>query len=532
MRQIFSQKTPLWPGLKDKKSPQRGGLTIFSAFLFFLFSSLGLSLIYLSQVYLKLSGYKKNVILLDYASENGIKAALQHLQDKLDHGPSPFILSQEEIPSLWSDVSNGGTRLPERYLGGELPLLVSGSWDKLKWDSTTGFSVVEAEERDGWFQATFKTDLFSRGSLAHFQPSGKIHFEGSLDFFAGRLPLPLIPLLIQKDLTEAEKTSYLSANDIVFSASPGDLMPAQTIISDAPILPTDVIDLAAKALNIKLFSLQSLSHRQLRQALGLEITDDPIPEGVYLVEDDLGLCGVYVQGDLDHLLLAVDGDHQVLDFSQQDDRWRLAYSPSRSETRFISPESASEYDLLPRGIVIVEGSILSLAGGIVDESGEVLLNPTQDVPCVLGGVSLTILSSNEVAISSHLLHQGVEWTKGLPYIKDSSSQLNILALGENISDGVPRAGRIIIDENAPEEPAIQASLSALKGEFRIEGTGKTVRLLGSLHAADYYSAGSSLRISPDSHLIEKLSLLEDAPRTSVPIVLVSSFKPLAWRVEH
>jgi hypothetical protein len=42
-------------------------MTLVSVFLFIAFSTLGLGMIYMSQVYLKMSAFKKNSLVLDYA---------------------------------------------------------------------------------------------------------------------------------------------------------------------------------------------------------------------------------------------------------------------------------------------------------------------------------------------------------------------------------------------------------------------------------------------------------------------------------
>ena len=73
MIQLCSQKIQRWLRYcRKNKKENRGTLTLISVFLFFVFTTLGLGMLYLTQVYLKISAYRKNTILLEYTSENGI----------------------------------------------------------------------------------------------------------------------------------------------------------------------------------------------------------------------------------------------------------------------------------------------------------------------------------------------------------------------------------------------------------------------------------------------------------------------------
>jgi hypothetical protein len=81
----------LWHSDADqKRETKKGAMTLVSVFLFFIFSTLGLSMLYFSQIYLKLSAYKRNSTVLDYASENGIKLGFNHLLNKLSQTTTPM----------------------------------------------------------------------------------------------------------------------------------------------------------------------------------------------------------------------------------------------------------------------------------------------------------------------------------------------------------------------------------------------------------------------------------------------------------
>ncbi len=85
------------PCIDQKRKTRKGAMTLVSVFLFFIFSTLGLSMLYFSQIYLKLSAYKKNSTLLAYASENGIKLGFDHLLNLLSQTMTPSLLSPTNL---------------------------------------------------------------------------------------------------------------------------------------------------------------------------------------------------------------------------------------------------------------------------------------------------------------------------------------------------------------------------------------------------------------------------------------------------
>lgn len=117
---------------------------------------------------------------------------------------------------------------------------------------------------------------------------------------------------------------------------------------------------------------------------------------------------------------------------------------------------------------------------------------------------------------------------GIPYIKESQSQVVIFTPGRDFQTGEDRAGGIVINAGAPAGLKVQASLTSGKGAFSIEGSGKTVELLGSLHATDYAGNGNALKIVSDDR-IGAGRFPADSPVTTTPQVSVYSLKVLSWQ---
>ena len=522
-------KQLLQPCIDQKRKTRKGAMTLVSVFLFFIFSTLGLSMLYFSQIYLKLSAYKKNSTLLDYASENGIKIGFDHLLNLLSQKMTPSLLSPHESVELREDTINKGSEIVEKLLESRLPFQNSQAWEHLRWESITNFYFEKIEEKEDYFHATYKTEISSKGKIENFNQARESSLEARLGIFAGNLPLPYIPCLVDKKLDQGQKNDFMEKNKIDFLPSEKNHISPQISFAEGDLIPKDANAQMQKALKIKFFHPQNLSNRRLRAILGLEETNEPVPDGVYLIKDDMGLGGIYVHGDLEEMVTAIEENFQVVSFLTEQGCWILKYSPQKSKTIFSTPEEVLYYDLIPLGIIIVNGKINSLGGGVMDPSGQAVLVTEEEIPSILKGVNLTIISSDEITLSSHLIHQGVKWIDKVPYVKDSNSQLIIFATGKDFLENTKREGKIIIDKDSPQEIKIQASLTAADKGFSIEGKGKTVHILGSLHASDYTSNENKLTFTFDERLLEESDLVQNAPKTAKPVLCLSFFKPMEWK---
>ena len=93
----------------------------------------------------------------------------------------------------------------------------------------------------------------------------------------------------------------------------------------------------------------------------------------------------------------------------------------------------------------------------------------------------------------------------------------------------PDEGEIIIGAGAPGELKIEANLTASQGGVTIEGSGRTVELLGSLHFSDYEGNGNSLRLHPDTRLAGDEDRIRNAPHTRNPILIYTGLRVTLWR---
>jgi len=530
MRPIFSLKTqPCLGSFPDKKTIEKGAITLISAFMVFIFTALGLTTLVLTQIHLKLTQYRKNSVLMDYASENGIKQGFDQVLSLLSQQTQPLPLSQEEFTDLNQDALKSGKQLIRLLLSVGTPIEIKDQWEHMSWTCQTSFLKTSYNNYTSYFTCEYEVQFSSQGKVYDYPPSRTKILFGSMKTFTGNIPLSALPLLKDRNANRISKNDFLEKNQIsVFPSSQNRVIPA-VYLSEKELIPDEASQQIKEAMNIKTFKPQDLSNKKLRQILGLEIKDEPVPDGVYLIKDDLGLGGLFIQGDIEEMILAVEHDFQIIQITQEEKIWILKFSPKKDETTFITPSSKDSYDLTPKGIVIINGGIESLGGGWMSASGDIQrLEGEEKAPSLLKSVNLTFISSKEIVITDHIIHEGVQWIDSVPYVKDSQSQLNIFAGGNSLTEKQNRTGGITIDNQFSKDLKIQASLTTSTGEFSIQGKNKTVNILGSVHSSRFSTHLNNLNLFQDNRSMAEESLFLNSPKTKAPVLYIADLKFSEW----
>jgi hypothetical protein len=514
------------PSLVPQNS-RPGSVTVTVLLLFVVFSALGLAMVHASGVHMKINGYRRLSVLLDCASENGLKRGLRDVSARLETDGILAPVADERVAALRLDADAAFGPLLENALGGVFPRTVSESFDGLVWESLAQCRLAGLEDRGGYFRVSAALLIEASGGLARSRARRRSVLEGSIGLLAGRLPLAAIPLYIAGPIAASDRAAFLEANGISFPRRSGEVVGAGLTSTAGGVIPDFPDEIVARALNLGVFRPGDLSPAALRQALGLEPSPEPVPEGVYLVRDDLGLGGVFVEGDLDEMVLAVRGDAQVVVFRAGEAEWRLEWSPVQGRTEFRTPEADFIYDLVPLPIILVNGVIASLGGGTVGPDGRLEISLDDSTPAVLDGVELAIVSADKVTISSHLVLEGVRWQEGIPYAKGTEAQLVIHAAGRDLVSGAAVEGGLAVAESAPAELKLQGSLTAASGGFRIEGEAKEIELLGSLHADAFDGNGSALALFRDDRAASGV-FPRSSPLTDSSYLALYALRVLAW----
>lgn len=502
-------------------------MTAASVLLSLVFAALALSMLYMSRIHLRISGAEKDIRILEFAAENGVKQGYEAFTQCLRSRPSPQPISQPEVETFYQDCLDSGSAMPAYFLDTSLPLRSGGGWEQMEWTSETGFEPEIPRDSGEYFQADFDFLVSSTGKFTPNSRPAHKSLEGGLSFYCGRLPLSILPFALDNESPPDNPSDYLEEKGVSLS-HPDKPGAAKPFFSEEPMIPDIPAKALEEALKTEIFHPQDLTPRRLRAILGLEESDDPVPEGVYLIQDDLGLGGVFVQGDVLEMILAITGDFQAIHFKLDAGEWLLKFNPAASETCFITPAEEFIYALVPRGIVIINGAVLSLGGGVETAAGEFELMPDEEMPCVLNSVRLTIISTDEVTLSSHLLQEGVEWRDGMPYVKDGKAQLNICAAGCGLGEGEGGAGRINISADAPQDMKIQASLTAAGEGIEIEGEDKSITLYGALHTTDISNPDSRLDILADDRFLLHPELLRESPQSQIPLLHAAGLYIKEW----
>jgi hypothetical protein len=507
---------------------ERGAVSLAVVLLFIIFSGLGLSMIFLSQVYLRIGAWRKASAVLDAAAENGVKTGFEDLAARLNEKPSLVPLEEERIEEVRSDPETGFPRLLEESLAIPLPLTREEAWEKMRWRSAATCSLRGFEDLGPYLKIRAGFVIEAEGGLDRQPARRTASLDTDLVLLAGWIPLSSFPLLIDKEADGGEARDFAAENGISLVAVPSGVVEPGPVLTGGGVIPEDATPMLGRALNIDILRPQDLPASRLRPLLGLEESAEPVPDGVYLIRNDLGLGGIFVQGDLDEMITAIEGDFQIVVFRMEAGEWTLRFSPALGRTEFTAPAAVESFDLVPLGMIIVNGRILSLAGGAVGPDGEIEAVTDRELPSVLGGIALTIVASDKVTLTSHLILQNVSWRDGIPMVKDPQSQVVIYSTGHDVLTGAGREGGIAVAAEAPAETRIQASLTASGGGFEILGGGKTVELLGGLQAVDYAGEGNALRVLPDPRRLAGV-VPGNGPLSAVPLLSVLSLQIMSWK---
>jgi hypothetical protein len=512
----------------DPRVAEPGSMTLLLVFVFFLISALGIGVIYLSDVHLKFSRHRRDATLLSIAAENGIKRAYGALAESVALGLGPRTCSEARYNELRLDSRNGGTRALAIALEKSFPLESRGDEGSMTWAAEVAFDAGAPQPGDGYFTAECLGHVRSEGRLAGKIPAKRSSLDISAWVMAGSIPLAAFTRLVAADLSPEDMRRIAEDPDITIVPSRKAVAFPKTGFAPEAAIPKDANPFLKKAFRIKIFSPEKLTRAEIRSALGLEMVNEPVPDGVYLIENDTGLGGLFIQGDVDEMVLAVEGDAQVISLRRGEETWALRFSPARGVTSFATPSGTRVIDRTPLGMILVNGRINSLGGGVIGAGGQAELTSDETIPSVLDGVSLTIVGADEIALSSHLVLEGVDWVDGLPYLKkDSKTQLMVYANGQDFTEAADKAGKISVRSDAPANLKIQAALTA-KNAFEVGGTGKTFILAGGLQTACVATHGNAIKIIPDDRRLVNGIDLSGSPVSGVPMVAVLAVRPLQW----
>jgi hypothetical protein len=499
-----------------------------TVFLFFLISSVGLGLLYLGRLYQKLGTNRILAFQMSVSAENGVKQAFGALAEVVRNRPGPSLMADERYAVVRDATAAGSSILAEEALDLESLSLIADGEGTQSWEARIEFELDFLEDSGGYLIAGFRGTALSEGRVEGYPPRRSASLDLGLEILAGGIPLIYFPLLLSGPSAPSDLGETLREKRVEVLAAGRRLVVPGPASAAATLIPDDPAPFLEKALKVKILTPDGLTKAQLRSALGLEMVNEPVPDGVYLIQNDSGLGGVFVQGEVEEMALAVESGCQNIQFKLEEGTWRLRFNPSLFVTEFKTPGGDFRFDRSPLPIVMVNGKILSLGGGIVAADGTVALSEDPSVPCLRDGVSLSIVCSDEVTLTAHLIGEGVRWKDGLPYLKDSQSQLVLYANGRDFVEGTPASGKIKIGAAAPRGLEIHASLTA-RGGFESLDAAADILIAGGLQSSALRLGSRALRIVPDERLYAAAGVTAVSPRAAIPVLAILSLEPREWR---
>jgi len=530
MKLKWPPRTSSWPsnfGLKKIFLGAQNGLVPL-ALCFFFFLLLGISTLLLTQIYLRIGGLRRNLDLSRLAAENGLKMGYLFLWEKVQTAPWPLPLSESEweAMSLAPQPEETAAWLFSRSFGLDFPLSLQSNWQNMTWSAQADFRPPNVESLSSYALAKTEIELRAKGKITAFPRASSARLSIDTALVAGYLPLPIFPLLIEKPIPPDEQDSFLRSKKIAIQPVDRAFLSAKPFFSSAEIISRDVNPFLQKAFKMRLFRPDNINPLILREVLGLERVAEPVPTGVYLIRDDLGLGGVFIQGDLDELLLATDESYQVVFFRQAEKTWELRFNPSLNQTIWQTPEKHLIYDGCPNGVILINGNINSCGGAEISRDGESLVS--SPAPSLIPGIKLALVTSGKINITSAITQPNLEIKPGIPYQRESQTQVVIFSNGKDLITDEEREAGLCFDIRNAEELVVEADLTILGRGIYLSGSGKRVVIKGSLQTNAIDNNEKEIKIIPHENVLSRLKMSDLWPLTCQPLTGIIFWRATQW----
>ncbi len=507
------------------KNHDSGSALVVCLLVMAIFTSLGLGWLISSQIFLQVEGSRKLNRLTLYAAENGLKTSLELINEHLQESWSGQEIDEETFQQL-----------RDRLLSGETPLTVSDLDEMIEEESYDDFSQMTwqvfasienagVEDFEQYLRSTCRLTVDSTGRVLGFAGQRSEEVVALLTFYTGHLPLDQLSAAIEEGGISEKNKEQMKLVSSEGASIGGDL----PLSLSKGTIPDDALPLISRGL--KLLKPDGLPNWLLRQALGLPSGPDPVPDGVYLIRNDLGPGGIFVEGDLDELLLGIQAEWQIVQFKQEEKIWQVKFSPATQKTTFISPDGPENFDWLLIPLVMINGRVDNLACGQPGSDGLLSTSAEEDTVSILTGCQLAIVSSSEINITTNLKAQGLDWKEGVPYLRQKDSPLIIWSTGKDFQTEELVDGGINIFSRENSPLTIAGNLVAGGEGLNVNNPEKgTVQIAGGLVATRLETGKNELRIftglqdqsghdQPDAfHILSNKALVH-----------LSEFKIVEWR---
>jgi hypothetical protein len=216
-----------------------------------------------------------------------------------------------------------------------------------------------------------------------------------------------------------------------------------------------------------------MNWRAIREKLGLDLSDEPIPEGPHLAIDNGTVQSVVIQGNVEQMVFSIDDRNrlQKIRIIQDLIPFEISYRPG--ENYFTCWDQARSGDVLFRERVLVNGDILSIR-----QEGDAAFLENSDIILFVSGKAV--------------IHSSLETKPDLqPLDLKTMKHTNLTVTagkGQVLKQGSARSD-IIVDVQSTGKTKIRVSL-VTEGKFTNKNPGAQLKITGSLYCKDLENNGT------------------------------------------
>lgn len=273
----------------------------------------------------------------------------------------------------------------------------------------------------------------------------------SVDLLKGRIPLDEIPLFVSGEAPE-NMEQFLETVKIKIPQR------------ERPVITKPEVEFRLKDYLLDCFKIKgtALGWPEIREKLRMEISDEPIQEGLYLIQEGETVEAVFIQGDVDRLRFSIDGDKQAMTIYFHNTPYGLKYIPGRCA--FEAWDSREESRRCFKEKIMVNGNIWNL-----EQEGAAAFTE---------GARIQVLAAGKIVIQSSLAPEP-------PLLKKITvTHIALIPAARNlVSQKEVEAGIVF---HAQEDIQIHATLISAGKTIN---QGRKVRIEGSLYSKGIENAG-------------------------------------------
>ncbi len=508
------------------KNHDSGSALVVCLLVMAIFTSLGLGWLTSSQIFLQVEGSRKLNRLTLLAAENGLKVSLELINEHLQQSCSGQEIDEDAFQRLRDRLLSDETLLA----GSDLDKIIEAkeSYDdfsQMTWQVSTSIENAGLEDFEQYLRSTCRLIIDATGRVQGFTGQRSEEVVALLTFYTGHLPLDRLSAAIEAGGLPEEGRDQIN----IIPSNPASIKNDQPLTLSQGTIPDNALPLISRGL--KILKPDALPDWLLRQALGLPPGNEPVPDGVYLIRDDLGPGGVFVEGDLTQLLLGIETDWQIIQFHQEEKTWQIKFNPPSQKINFITPDGQIDDDGLLIPLIMINGQVKNLACGQPGQDGFLIPSSEEETLSILSDCRLTIVSAGEINITTSLKAQGLEWKEGIPYLRQPDSPLTIWSTGKDFQteEQVDGGINLLSQENNPM--TIAGNLVAGGEGLKIDSKRGEVQVAGSLAATRINPGDNQLTVFTG---LQTGSLEDDTGGLNIysdkPLIHLNEFKIIEWRV--